>query len=181
MDALRTNEIFDSATRSVDDNQHLTFALDGEMYAIGILKTKEILEYGGLTPVPMMPAHVRGVINLRGAVVPVIDLQKRFNRNTTNLNKRSCIVIVEINRNQEQQVLGIIVDAVSEVLMIPPENVSKAPNFGVNLRADFIIGMARSDEKFVIILDIDNVLSVDELAIISDMPSPTSSTENLTK
>lgn len=147
-----------------DDAQYLTFQLSGEMFAIGILNIKEIIEYGQMTTVPMMPAFVRGVINLRGRVVPVIDLQARFGRPSTPIGKRTCIVIIEVNANGEPQDIGVVVDAVSEVLAIPAADIEKAPTFGANLRADFIAGMGKVDGKFVILLNVDQVLSLSELA-----------------
>lgn len=151
-----------------EQSQYLTFSLQNELFAIGILHIKEILEYGSLTPVPLMPAFIRGVINLRGAVVPVIDLAARFGGGQSQLNKRSCIVIVEINAQGQQQSIGILVDSVSEVLEIPAVDVEPAPSFGVRIRSDFISGMGKVNDKFVIILDVDHVLSIEELAQLSD-------------
>lgn len=151
-----------------EQSQYLTFSLQNELFAIGILHIKEILEYGSLTPVPLMPAFIRGVINLRGAVVPVIDLAARFGGGQSQLNKRSCIVIVEINAQAQQQSIGILVDSVSEVLEIPAVDVEPAPSFGVRIRSDFISGMGKVNDKFVIILDVDHVLSIEELAQLSD-------------
>ena len=146
--------------------QYLTFSLSGEMFAIGILAIKEIIEYGGVTGVPMMPEFIRGVINLRGAVVPVVDLSARFHRRASAVGRRSCIVIVEVQAEDEIQDVGVIVDSVSEVLEIPAGEIEPAPAFGARIRADFIRGMGKVDGKFVIILDVDKVLSVDDLALI---------------
>lgn len=148
---------------STDDDQYLTFLLDSETFAVGILNIKEIIEYGQLTTVPMMPEFVRGVINLRGSVVPVIDLQVRFGRESTEVNKRTCIVIVEVNVRDDRHVIGIVVDAVSAVLSIPNAEIEKAPTFGAKLRTDFISGMGKVNDKFVIILNINQVLSVEEM------------------
>jgi len=123
--------------------QYLTFMLGGEMFAIGILAIKEIIEYNKLTTVPMMPRYVRGVINLRGAVVPVIDLAARFGRAATEVSRRTCIVIVEIAVGEGRQVVGLLVDAVNEVLDIPPAEIEPAPSFGANVRSDFIAGQQR--------------------------------------
>lgn len=146
--------------------QYLTFLLGSEMFAIGILSIKEIIEYGQLTEVPMMPSFVRGVINLRGSVVPVIDLQRRFGRQETAIGKRTCIVIVEVNdaASGDQHQLGVVVDAVSEVLAIPTSDIEKAPAFGANLRQDFISGMGKIHDRFVVLLNVDNALSVNEIA-----------------
>ncbi len=150
--------------------QYLTFVLAGEMFAIGILRVKEIIEYGGLTTVPMMPACIRGVINLRGAVVPVIDLASRFGRGAAQIGRRTCIVIAEVGAQSEEEeerhVVGVIVDAVSEVVEIPAAQIEPAPTFGARLRTDFIQGMARRDHGFVILLEVDKVLSIDDLAAL---------------
>lgn len=152
-----------------EDNQFLTFSLKGEMFALGILRIKEILEYGLLTPVPMMPAFIKGVINLRGAVVPVIDLSVRFYGQRSEVHKRSCIVIVEVETDEGRQDIGVMVDSVSEVLEIAARDIEPAPAFGSRLRADFIDGMGKVQGEFVIILAIDKVLSIDELAMISQV------------
>jgi len=150
-------------------NQYLTFTLGGEMYAVGILNVKEIIEYGNLTEIPMMPAFIRGVINLRGAVVPVIDLAARFGGKASDVQRRTCIVIVEVQQEEGKHDLGVMVDAVSEVLEIPGTEIEPAPAFGARIRADFIAGMGKVDGKFVIILDIQQVLSVDEMAVVANM------------
>jgi len=149
--------------------QYLTFQLSGEMYAVGILNVKEIIEYGQLTEIPMMPAFIRGVINLRGAVVPVVDLACRFGRRSTDLTRRTCIVIVEVEGEGERQDIGVIVDAVSEVLEIQGSQIEPAPAFGARIRTDFIHGMGKLDGKFVIILNVNKVLSLDDLALLGQM------------
>jgi len=148
-------------------SQYLTFALGGEMFAVGILNVKEIIEYGHLTEIPMMPAFIRGVINLRGSVVPVIDLSARFGGKTTEVSRRTCIVIVEVSDGDLRHDIGIMVDAVSEVLDIPGSEIEPPPSFGAKIRADFIFGMGKVDGKFVIILNIDKVLSVEEIAMLT--------------
>ena len=152
-------------------SQYLTFTLGGEMFAVGILCVKEIIEYGSLTEIPMMPTFIRGVINLRGAVVPVIDLAARFGGRSTEVGKRTCIVIVELGDTTAEDAtrhdIGIIVDAVSEVLDIPASEIEPPPTFGARIRADFILGMGKVAGKFVIILNIDRVLSVDEIALLA--------------
>jgi purine-binding chemotaxis protein CheW len=145
-------------------NQYLTFVLGAETFAIGILSIKEIIEYSSLTDVPMMPPYVRGVINLRGAVVPVIDLAVRFGRAPAEVTKRTCIVIIEVMANDERQVIGIVVDAVNEVLDIPAADVEPPPAFGTGIRTDFMLGMGKVHNKFVILLDVNHVLAFDELA-----------------
>lgn len=150
-----------------DQQQYLTFMLGGETFAIGILRIKEIIEYGNLTEVPRMPDFIRGVINLRGAVVPVIDLGARFGKHATQVTRRTCIVIIEVAMGEENQDVGVMVDAVNEVLEIPGTEIEPAPTFGANIRADFIEGMGKIEGKFVIILNIQQVLSVDEMATLA--------------
>ena len=145
-------------------SQYLTFTLGGEMFAVGILNVKEIIEYGNLTEIPMMPAFIRGVINLRGSVVPVIDLSARFGGKASELGRRTCIVIVEVADGDLQHDIGSMVDAVSEVLDIPGSEIEPPPSFGAKIRADFIFGMGKVAGKFVIILNINKVLSVEEIA-----------------
>jgi len=148
--------------------QFLTFMLGGEMFAMGILAIKEIIEYSTLTEVPMMPASVRGVINLRGSVVPVVDLSVRFGRTPAAVTKRTCIVIVEISLNDTRQDVGVVVDAVNEVLEIPAEDIEPPPTFGTRIRTDFIQGMGKVNHRFVILLDVNQVLSLDELAELAE-------------
>lgn len=152
-----------------DQNQYLTFTLGGEMYAIGILNIKEIIEYGSITAVPMMPGFIRGVINLRGAVVPVVDLAARFGKTTSPVTRRTCIVIIEVENGEGNQDIGVVVDAVSEVLEIPASEIEPAPSFGAMIRADFIQGMGKVNGKFVIILNVGKVLSVDEMAMLGSV------------
>ncbi len=149
--------------------QYLTFLLGGEMYAVGILHVKEIIEFGNLTVVPMMPPFIRGVINLRGAVVPVIDLAARFGGKPGVPGRRTCIVIVEVTEGDAGHDIGIMVDAVSEVLEIPDSDIEPPPAFGAKIRADFIQGMGKVGPKFVILLAIDRVLSVEEIAALADV------------
>ncbi|MEW5788914.1 MAG: chemotaxis protein CheW [Pseudomonadota bacterium] len=161
------------ATAAADENrQYLTFMLGGEVFAIGILSIKEIIEYGHLTTVPLMPEHIRGVINLRGAVVPVIDLSARFGRSGSQVTRRTCIVILEVSAGEDgagHQDIGVVVDAVNEVVEIPASQIEPAPAFGARIRTDFIQGMGKVNERFVIILSVDHVLSVEELADLGRM------------
>lgn len=151
--------------------QYLTFALGGEMFAVGILHVKEIIEFGNLTEIPMMPTFIRGVINLRGAVVPVIDLTARFAGRRSEVGRRTCIVIVEVREGEFTHDIGIMVDAVSEVLEIPASEIEPPPAFGAKIRADFILGMGKVNGKFVIVLNIDRVLSVEEIATLASVAS----------
>jgi purine-binding chemotaxis protein CheW len=160
-----------AAQVAAEQKQYLTFMLNGEIFAVGILHVKEIIGYGGLTEVPMMPACIRGVINLRGAVVPVLDLSARFGRQPSEQTKRTCIVIVEVEANGERQDMGVVVDAVNAVLEIAQADIEPPPAFGAKIRTDFIEGMGKVDGRFVILLDINRVLSGAELgalAVVAD-------------
>jgi len=150
-------------------HQFLTFLLDREPYAIGILVIKEIIEYGNLTPVPLMPEFIRGVLNLRGSVVPVIDLAARFGRAGAEVGRRTCIVIIEMENDGETQDVGVIVDAVNEVLDIPAGAIQPPPAFGAKIRVDFISGMVELDGRFIIILDVNRVLSIDEMELLASL------------
>lgn len=177
MGALVTNEKKLPATGAAqaaadEGGQYLTFLLGGEMYAIDILNIKEIIEYGQVTEVPMMPAFIRGVINLRGRVVPVINLLARFGKPSTEITWRSCIVIIEAGTEEERQDIGVVVDSVSEVLDIPASEVEPAPSFGSKIRSDFIGGMGKVNGKFVVMLDVNKVLSVDEMSMLAGVKSP---------
>jgi|SRR4051794_38065746 purine-binding chemotaxis protein CheW len=154
-----------------DQNQYLTFMLGRETFALGILGIKEILEYAQPTDIPMMPSFIRGVVNLRGAVVPVVDLCARFGRPSTPVTKKTCVVIVEATANADRHVIGVVVDAVNEVLEIPGSEIEPPPSFGASVRADFIHGMGKVRGKFVIILNEDRVLSVAEMEDLVQMTS----------
>jgi purine-binding chemotaxis protein CheW len=158
-----------AAVAPPEPSQYLTFMLGGEAFAIGILAIKEIIEYGHLTEVPMMPASVRGVINLRGAVVPVMDLQARFGRPASAVTKRTCIVIVETGAAEDGQVIGVVVDAVNEVLDLPAADIEPPPSFGAAIRSDFVCGMAKVRGKFVIVLDVANVLAVEDFSALAEL------------
>lgn len=148
--------------------QYLTFVSSGETFAISILTIKEIMEFNPLTPVPMTPDFVRGVMNLRGAVVPAVDLAVRFARPASPVSKRTCIVIVEVGRAGEQLTMGIIVDAVNAVVDIDPQSIEPPPSFGAKVPADFIEGMAKINERFVVLLDVNRIVTMDEtLAVAS--------------
>ena len=148
--------------------QYLTFVLTHEVFAMGILAIKEIIEYSDLTTVPMTPDYVRGVINLRGAVVPVLDLSVRFGRPPSPVTRRTCIVIVEVEAAGERHDMRLVVDTVHAVLDIPAQDIEPPPAFGARVRTDFIQGMAKVNSKFVILLDVARVLAADELLAISE-------------
>ncbi|MCF8211682.1 MAG: chemotaxis protein CheW [Rhodoferax sp.] len=154
-----------------EDKQYLTFMLGGEMFGIGILCIKEIIWYADLTDVPMMPTCIRGVINLRGAVVPVLDLSSRFGKPSTPIVKSTCIVIVELplaNRGNPTN-MGIVVDSVQAVLEIPASEIEAAPTFGARIRQDFIDGIAKVQGKFVILLNVNSVLSAEEIGQLGEL------------
>ena len=171
MSALVKNESKSIATKAgtanaVEAKQYLTFMLGGEMFSLSILCIKEIIWYANLTEVPMMPACIRGVINLRGAVVPVLDLSNRFGKPSTPVIKSTCIVIVEIPTavDGEHQNMGVVVDSVQAVLEIATSEIEPAPSFGAKIRPDFIEGIAKVNGKFVILLNVNRVLSTDEIS-----------------
>ena len=149
--------------------QYLTFTLQGELYAIDILNIKEIIEYGSLTVVPMMPEVIRGVINLRGAMVPVIDLASRFGGESSAITRKSCIVILELQSGEVTEVVGVVVDAVDAVLEIAAADIAPAPAFGAKIRTESILGMAKVQKGFAIILDVDNVLSAEDLSLLGQV------------
>ncbi|MBS0417063.1 MAG: purine-binding chemotaxis protein CheW [Proteobacteria bacterium] len=149
--------------------QYLTFVLSGEVFAIGILVIKEIMEYANITAVPMTPPYVRGVINLRGAVVPVLDLSVRFGKPASAVTKRTCIVIIEVGAGTARQVIGIVVDSVQAVLDIPGTEIEPAPRFGMNVHTDFVQGMGKVDGKFVILLDVDRLLGPEEVEALAEV------------
>jgi purine-binding chemotaxis protein CheW len=151
--------------------QYLTFLLNGETYAVCILSIKEIIAYDRLTEVPMMPPFIRGVINLRGRVVPVVDLLSRFGHGHTTLAKRTSIVIIETldysEDNPDKMIdIGIMVDAVNEVVDIAEEMIEPAPSFGAAIRPEFIVGMAKREGDFMVMLAVDRVLAVNEMAAL---------------
>jgi purine-binding chemotaxis protein CheW len=158
----------DTNTSTIEDHQYLVFTLGQESFAIGILHVKEIIEYGQLTEVPMMPEVVRGVINLRGSVVPVVDLSIRFWKRPLQMGRRSCIVIVELAWEDGKRTMGIMVDSVNKVADIPENDIEPPPSFGSKIRTDFIDGMAKLDSRFVIILNANRVLSLDELTAVAN-------------
>lgn len=160
--ALNVNE-------SQNGQEHLTFMLAGDEYAVPIMQAKEILEYHDLTHVPMVPGYIRGAINLRGSVVPVVDLATKFGLPRAEITRRTCIVIMEVELDGEGMVMGVIVDKVLQVLDIPEEDIEPAPGFGAKIRTDFISGMGKIENNFVIILNVDRVLSADEIAVVNQV------------
>jgi len=160
MSADRTS----AAAAGTEHHQYLTFRLGEETFALPILSIKEILEYPALTNVPLMAPCVRGVLNLRGSVVPVVDLGLRFGREACRITRRTCVVIIEVESDGEWLDIGVIVDGVNQVIDIPRDEIEPPPSFGAKLRPDFIMGMGKVDGGFVVILDGSQVLSVTEIA-----------------
>jgi purine-binding chemotaxis protein CheW len=156
---------------SIEESQYLTFLSGTEVFGIGILRIKEIKEYASVTSIPMMPDYVKGVINLRGNVVPIIDLPVRFGREKSIISKRSCVIIVEVEHEEESIDIGILVDAVNEVIDIPSQSIEPAPSFGSKIRTEFIQGIGKLENQFVILLNVNRVLSVTELSSIEEQVS----------
>ena len=160
-----------------EPTKYVTFRLGGEMFALEIEKVREVLDFPEVTKVPQTPDFMCGVINLRGNVVPVVDLRLKFGMTETVQTVDTRVVIVEIIVDEEATVLGALADSVSEVIEMEPEQIGPAPKIGTRLRTEFIKGMGKRDSEFIIILDIDHVFSVDELAAVQsvehDLPVPT--------
>jgi purine-binding chemotaxis protein CheW len=148
--------------------QHLTFMIGGEEYAISLLKVKEIIEFDTVTEVPKTPEWIRGVINLRGSVVPVVDLAVKFRQAPSIAGKLTCIVITEVECEGAATVMGIMADSVRQVIDLKPQDVEPPPTFGTRVKVDYLLGMARSGKKFCLILDTEKVLSTDELLELPD-------------
>jgi len=144
--------------------KYLTFALSNEEYGLEILKVREIIGYMQITAVPQTPAHVKGVINLRGQVIPVIDLRMKFGMNEVEVTEETCIIVVEIHQSDRKFQTGIVVDRVKEVLDIEGENIEDAPQFGSNVETNFILGMGKVNGAVKILLDIDKVLGNEQFA-----------------
>ncbi|MCP4695677.1 MAG: purine-binding chemotaxis protein CheW [Gammaproteobacteria bacterium] len=152
-------------TNDKGQNQYLTFALGDENYAIGILHVKEIIEYGNVTPVPMTPEVIRGVLNLRGSVLPVIDLGVRLGESSRPADDRTCIVVAEVSAGSETVTMGVVVDAVKDVVTLLAQDLEPAPSFGSRIRADFIRNIGKLKEGFITLLDEEQVLSIKELSV----------------
>jgi purine-binding chemotaxis protein CheW len=145
------------------NEQYLTFVIRSEEYAVPILRVREIIEYETVTRVPSMPPYVRGVLNLRGAVLPVIDLAAKFDRGESERLRTTCIVVVETRLDGELVVVGLITDAVAQVVDLSAADIEPPPSFGTNIRVDFLTGMGKLDGRLILMLDIDRVLSPVEL------------------
>jgi purine-binding chemotaxis protein CheW len=148
--------------------QFLTFSLGDELFGMDIRTVREIIQYGPMTPVPLMPAFVRGVINLRGAVVPVIDLQARFGRPAAEVGRKTCVVIFHAVRGGERVELGLLVDAVSEVVDLGSEQIEPPPGFGTSVQRSFILGMGKAKGGLIVLLAPEKALDVEEMAALCE-------------
>jgi purine-binding chemotaxis protein CheW len=160
--------VFDQAVKVIADREgkYLTFALTGEEYGIGILKVKEIIGLIPITTIPQTPGYVKGVINLRGKVIPIVDLRLKFGMEAIDNTEKTCIIVVEITNSSQKVMIGILVDSVSEVLNIKGGDIEDTPSFGNHLNTDYILGMAKTGGKVKILLDIDEVLSTEEISLM---------------
>ena len=149
-----------------ETTQYLTFKLEDEVFALDISKVREVLDFTTVTKVPRTPEFMRGVINLRGNVVPVVDMRLKFGMNMTEKTVNTCIIIVEVSVEGESTVLGALADSVQEVIDLEPDQIEPAPKIGTRLRTEFIKGMGKRDDHFIIILDIDKVFSANELSVV---------------
>jgi purine-binding chemotaxis protein CheW len=148
--------------------QYLTFSLGDEVFAMDIRCVREIIQHGNMTMVPLMPEFVRGVINLRGSVVPVIDLQSRFGRSRTQVGKKTCIIIFDATLADEKVELGLLVDSVSEVIDIAHDHVEPPPQFGTSIRRDFVYGIGKVGQAFIVILAPERALDINEMATLAE-------------
>lgn len=161
----KTTKTINQAVKTManKEGKYLTFTLAGEEFGIGILKIKEIIGVMSITSVPQAPKFVKGVINLRGKVIPVMDLRLRFGMEEIEYDERTCIIVVEIETNSQTVQIGIVVDAVSEVLNITIEDFEETPTFGIKMNTDYILGMAKIEDGIKILLDIDHILLAEEM------------------
>ncbi len=155
-----------AVTTITETTQYLTFKLGDEIFALDIGKVREVLDFTSATKVPRTPDFMRGVINLRGSVVPVVDLRLKFGMSATEKTVNTCVIITEVTVDNDTTVLGALADSVQEVIDLAPADISPAPKIGTRLRTEFIRGMGKRDDRFIIILDIDKVFSSDELALV---------------
>jgi purine-binding chemotaxis protein CheW len=155
-----------AVTSVTETTQFLTFKLGDEVFALDIAKVREVLDFTTVTKVPRTPEFMRGVINLRGSVVPVVDLRLKFGMTRTESSVNTCIIITEVTVDNDTTVLGALADSVQEVLDLEPGSIAPAPKIGTKLKTEFIKGMGRRDDRFIIILDIDKVFSSDELSLV---------------
>ncbi|HMK60743.1 MAG TPA: chemotaxis protein CheW [Dissulfurispiraceae bacterium] len=161
----------------IETTQYLTFKLGDEIFALDVAKVREILDLTTITKVPQTPDFMRGVINLRGSVVPVIDMRLKFGMTMTEKTVNTCIIVVEVSMDNDTTVLGALADSVQEVFELEPDEIEPAPRIGTRLRTDFIKGMGKHDKQFIMILDIDKVFSIDEMIALQDQSNGNGVTE----
>ncbi len=162
-----------------DQTQYLTFHLAGEEYAVTILRVKEIIEYGTVTKVPSTPPSIRGVINLRGSVVPVVDLAAKFGLPESPVTRRTCVIIIEVTLDGDRTMMGVVVDAVGQVMDLAPQDIEATPAFGTRVRLDYLLGLGKVGKRFILILDIDRVLATNELLAAAALQAPASEPERI--
>lgn len=150
----------------LEDNQFLIFLLNGETFGLKILKIKEIIEHSEITRVPMMPRYIRGIINLRGNVVPVVDLNQRFYNLPTEIGKKTCIIIVESISDENKTEVGVMVDIVNEVIEI--KNIEPPPSFGSKIKTEYVEGIGKMEDHFIVLLNMDSVLDIEEIETIKN-------------
>lgn len=153
---------------TLNDNQYLTFVLENELFALNIGSVREVLELTSITKVPRTPEFIRGVINLRGRAVPVVDLRMKFGMGETRRTVNTCIIIVEVELDGESTVLGALADSVQEVYEMESSQIEPPPRMGTRIKTEFIIGMGKSGDRFIVILDINKVFSAEELTLAAD-------------
>lgn len=153
---------------AITDEKLLTFSLGGEGYGVSILKVKEIIGMLDITPVPRTPDYIKGVINLRGKIIPVMDLRIKFGMEEKEYNERTCIIVVEVNLKGTERLLGVVVDMVSEVVTMSAEQVEPPPEYGMKLEHNFILGIGKIKDRVVIILDIDEVFLTEDVIKMLD-------------
>jgi purine-binding chemotaxis protein CheW len=151
-----------------DALQYLTFTLGDEVFAMDIRTVREIIQHGAMTIVPLMPEFVRGIINLRGAVVPVIDLQSRFGRPKAQVGKKTCVIIFDVGAEGDKVELGLMVDAVSEVIDIAPDAIEPPPQFGTSIQREFIRGLGKVGSEFIVILEPERALNIDDMVALAE-------------
>jgi len=170
-----TNNSVHDLVMGAGENQFLTFVLEQEEYAVDILRVQEIRGWESVTRIPNTPEYIRGVLNLRGAIVPIVDLRMRFNMKSIEYGVTTVIVVLKVMKEDGSgsRTMGIVVDGVSEVYSVPESEIKEAPDFGTKVRTEFIKGLATIDDKMVIIIDIDKMLNSDELAVVDSVSEST--------
>lgn len=163
------------------ENQYLTFHMQDELFGVSILRVREIIEYGRITKVPMTPSYVRGVINLRGQVVPVVDLADYFHIGNANITEVSCVVVMEIHTEHDDGTIGILVDSVDEVRGIAESAIEAAPGLGAKVDPEFLEGVGKTGQKFILLLDVDRALDIKKLALFNDTQKETQTEKRRTQ